>query len=103
MSFLQEDALRMVVALFVAALIACTPLQGFAHGGGHSSSGSGHLTGTGHVNASSHHTNGYYRHNGTDVHPYHATNSNSTGTDNYSTKGNVNPWTGQPGTTLVDE
>jgi hypothetical protein len=51
----------------------------------------------GNVNPSSHYTHGYYRHGGTYVQPYHATNPNSTRTDNYSTRGNVNPWTGRPG------
>ena len=30
--------------------------------------------------------------------PAHATNPNNTKADNYSTKGNVNPYTGKPGT-----
>jgi hypothetical protein len=58
----------------------------FARGGG-----GGHGSG-------SHSTSGYYRGNGTYVQGYHATNPNSTKLDNYSTKGNVNPWTGKPGT-----
>ena len=45
---------------------------------------------TGYVNPSSHYTLGYYRHDGTYVRGYQATNPNSTGADNYSTKGNVN-------------
>jgi hypothetical protein len=95
--------MRTLIRLFVLVLITCAPIQSFARGGGHSSSGSGHLTGTGYVNPSSHYTNGYYRHDGTYVHGYHATDSNGTGTDNYSTKGNVNPWTGQPGSHYVDK
>ncbi len=42
--------------------------------------------------------NGYYRSEGTYVQPYYRTRPNSTTLDNYSTKGNVNPYTGQPGT-----
>ena len=104
MPFLQEDIpVKTLIRLFVAALIACAPIQGFARGGGHSSSGSGHLTGSGYVNPSNHYTPGYTRQNGTHVNGYHATNPNSTGTDNYSTKGNVNPWTGQPGSHYVDK
>ena len=96
--------MKKLIGLFLATLIAGAPIQGFARGGGgHSSSSSGHLTRTGYVNPSTHYTNGYYRHDGTYVHGYHATNPNSTGTDNYSTKGNVNPWTGQPGTHYVDK
>lgn len=44
--------------------------------------------------------NGYYRSNGTYVAPYHRTAPNNTISDNYSTKGNVNPYTGQPGTVV---
>lgn len=41
---------------------------------------------------------GYYRKDGTYVAPYHRTDPNSTRTDNWSSQGNVNPYTGQPGT-----
>lgn len=42
--------------------------------------------------------NGYYRSNGTYVQPYYRSNSNSTKYDNYSTRGNYNPFTGKYGT-----
>ncbi len=41
---------------------------------------------------------GYTRSNGTYVEPYYKTSPNSSTFDNYSTKGNVNPYTGQEGT-----
>lgn len=41
---------------------------------------------------------GYTRKDGTYVQPHHRSSPNSTTTDNYSTQGNVNPYTGQPGT-----
>lgn len=41
--------------------------------------------------------NGYYRSNGTYVQPYHKSSNNGNFYDNYSTKGNTNPYTGQPG------
>jgi len=41
---------------------------------------------------------GYRKKNGTYVAPYHRTAPNSTIEDNYSTKGNVNPYTGKAGT-----
>ena len=41
---------------------------------------------------------GYYRRDGTYVNSYNRSSSNSTVTDNYSFKGNVNPYTGQAGT-----
>jgi len=42
--------------------------------------------------------NGYTRSNGTYVEPYYKTSPNNSTFDNYSTKGNVNPYTGQAGT-----
>ena len=48
--------------------------------------------------ASDHVVSGYTRANGTHVETYHATNPNSTKSDNYSTVGNVNPYTGKSGT-----
>lgn len=54
--------------------------------------------GTGYVNPDSHTRSGYVRQDGTYVAPSYATNPNSTRSDNYSTKGNVNPYTGKPGT-----
>lgn len=41
---------------------------------------------------------GYTRQNGTYVEPYHRSAPNGTTYDNYSTRGNVNPYTGAPGT-----
>jgi hypothetical protein len=41
--------------------------------------------------------NGYTRQNGTYVAPYVRSNPNSTRSDNYSTRGNTNPYTGQRG------
>ena len=41
---------------------------------------------------------GYYKKNGTYVNSYHRSNSNSVKYDNYSSKGNYNPYTGKKGT-----
>src|SRR5450755_4127357 len=41
---------------------------------------------------------GYTRKDGTYVAPYMRTEPNNTRLDNYSTQGNTNPYTGQPGT-----
>lgn len=41
---------------------------------------------------------GYVRRDGTYVAPHMRSNPNSTRMDNYSTQGNVNPYTGQMGT-----
>ncbi|MGB3343076.1 MAG: SH3 domain-containing protein [Aequorivita sp.] len=40
---------------------------------------------------------GYYRSNGTFVQPHYRTAPNSTNRDNFSTRGNTNPYTGQAG------
>jgi len=42
--------------------------------------------------------NGYFRKDGTYVAPHYRTDPNNNAFDNYSTKGNVNPYTGQLGT-----
>lgn len=42
-------------------------------------------------------TQGYVRKDGTYVQPHCQANPNETKLDNYSTKGNVNPYTGQKG------
>lgn len=41
--------------------------------------------------------NGYYRSNGTYVQGYHRTQADSSRFNNYSTKGNYNPYTGERG------
>lgn len=46
----------------------------------------------------SHSVRGYTRKDGTYVAPHRATNSNGTKLDNWSTRGNVNPYTGKVGT-----
>jgi len=45
-----------------------------------------------------HFVNGYNRANGTYVQPHYQTDPNGSRFDNYSTQGNVNPYTGQAGT-----
>lgn len=47
---------------------------------------------------SEHLVSGYYRRDGQFVKPYFATNADSTRNNNYSTRGNINPHTGQAGT-----
>ncbi|MBU2645364.1 hypothetical protein KKI24_11715 [bacterium] len=41
---------------------------------------------------------GYQKSDGTYVQPHYRTSPNSTRNDNYSTKGNINPYTGKEGT-----
>jgi PBCV-specific basic adaptor domain len=45
---------------------------------------------------------GYIRKDGTYVAPYMRSSPNQTNTDNYSTQGNVNPYTGSEGTRAPD-
>lgn len=47
--------------------------------------------------AADHLVRAYTRSDGTYVAPHYQTNPNSTTSDNYSTRGNTNPYTGQPG------
>lgn len=42
--------------------------------------------------------NGYYKSNGTYVQPYYRTSPDDSLLNNYSTQGNVNPYTGEMGT-----
>jgi hypothetical protein len=53
-------------------------------------------TGTG-SNPNSHGVSGYTTNSGTYVAPHQQTNPNGTQTDNYGTRGNVNPYTGAVG------
>ena len=46
---------------------------------------------------SSHSVRGYARHNGTYVAPHRQTDPNHTQYDNWSSKGNINPYTGRRG------
>lgn len=46
--------------------------------------------------------NGYTRSDGTYVQGYYRSDSNDTNHDNYSTSGNINPYTGDPGTRAQD-
>jgi hypothetical protein len=57
---------------------------------------SDHFTNVG--TASNHYVRGYTTRNGTHVIPHHQTNTNSTKFDNWSTRGNINPYTGKAGT-----
>jgi len=51
-----------------------------------------------HRSGGNHEVSGYVRSNGTYVTPHIQKNPNATKLDNYSTKGNINPYTGKAGT-----
>lgn len=46
---------------------------------------------------------GYTKSDGTYVKGYHRSSANHTKRDNYSTKGNINPYTGKAGTKTYDD
>ena len=86
--------LALVAALSFAAVSAAD-----ARGGGHGSGSHSSASSSRSRSASGdHYVPGYVRKDGTVVQGYYATNPNGTRNDNYSTRGNVNPYTGEPGT-----
>lgn len=54
------------------------------------------------TNSSVRYQNGYTKTDGTYVDPHYKTNTNNTNTDNFSTKDNVNTFTGESGTKAKD-
>lgn len=85
--------LRAVVAvLCVGAILLTSPLEVLAKGGGRSKGSKGNVS-TGEQSVRS-----YTRKDGTYVPGHHRTNPDSSKANNWSTKGNVNPYTGKPGT-----
>lgn len=80
---MQTSLISMVV---FSLLIVSVPAE--------ASKGSGYSAPSG----SSHSVRGHVRKDGTYVQPYRATNKNETQRDNWSSKPNVNPYTGKPGT-----
>jgi len=79
-----------ITRFLIVACLAFLVAIGEAFARGHKSSGTS-STGTVHVE-------GYYRKDGTYVAPHERTAPNGTKDDNWSTKGNINPITGKPGT-----
>lgn len=80
----MEKTIILLIALCVLSMGAA------AKSGGHS--------GGSHSNGSNHSVRGHVTKKGVYVKPHHATNPNKTKRDNYSQKGNVNPYTGKEGT-----
>lgn len=54
------------------------------------------------TNSSDNYQSGYYKSNGTYVEGHYKTAPNTTNTDNYSTQGNTNPYSGTSGTRAKD-
>jgi len=80
---------------FALALVIASATAASAQYGGTQSPYGGYGTGS---NPNSHSVDGYTRNNGTYVAPHQQTNPNNTQMDNYGTRGNQNPYTGQYGT-----
>jgi hypothetical protein len=92
--------------IIAASIILASSGMAEAKGsGGHSHSSS---SSTSHSKSSStttgyHEVRGYTRKDGTYVAPHYQTDPNGTRNDNWSTTGNVNPFTGKEGTKPRDE
>ena len=77
-------------ALCAALMIAAfSPVAADARGGGRSG---------GRASTGVHWTTGHTTRTGTYVQGHYSTNPNGTRNDNFSTRGNTNPYTGKPGT-----
>jgi hypothetical protein len=97
---MQKTAIVAALAVLAGISMNVHARGGGGHGG-HSSSHSGYSSHSSHSASgvgADHTVHGYTRKDGAYVAPHHATNPNSTRNDNYSTQGNVNPYTGQAGT-----
>src|SRR5947207_571971 len=93
---------RLLFLLILFSLISITSYAqrggsrgGRGHSGSSSRSSSSRSSGSG---GGVVHVRGYTRKDGTYVAPHDRTAPNDTKLDNWSTKGNVNPETGEPGT-----
>ena len=92
----KKIALAAIGALVVTASPA---LARGGHGGGHSG---GHSSSSSSSSSGEHYTRSYTTRSGTFVQGHYSTNPNGTRNDNYSTRGNVNPHTGEEGTKPSD-
>jgi hypothetical protein len=88
-----------IVFLTALVLTVVTSEGAYARGSSHTSHSSSTYSSS---SRSDHTVRGYTRSNGTYVHSYKATNADATRNNNYTTKGNVNPYTGKVGTKARD-
>lgn len=95
-----------LIFLVTACVLTSGAFARGSHSSSHSSYGSSYSSSSyssgSHSSSSpgSHTISGYTRKDGTYVAPHHATNPDSTTSNNWSHIGNVNPYTGKPGTKL---
>lgn len=99
--------MKKIVPFLIIAAMSVSVAQARGSGGGshshssgsHSSSSYSSTYGSSHSGSpGSHSVRGYTRSDGTYVQPHHSTNRDGDRNNNWSTKGNVNPYTGKPGT-----
>ena len=87
--------MKLWIALGALVVVAATPASAqfnpYGRPNGSSTYGSG-------SNSQSHTVSPYQTPRGTYVAPHQQTNPNSTQMDNYGSRGNINPYTGQVGT-----
>jgi hypothetical protein len=83
---------RAFLSALTVAVVVITPLEALARGGGGRGSSRGASKGGSHPVRSHTTRDGRY------VPPHRATNPDGTKLNNWSTRGNVNPYTGKPGT-----
>jgi hypothetical protein len=91
----KEKLMKLITIVISIVVFASTPA--FAKGGGGHSGGS-HSSGSHSSGSGSHSIKGYTKKDGTYVAPSHATDPNKSKGDNWSTRGNTNPYTGKDGT-----
>lgn len=87
-----------ILAALLTALSFSTSVYARGGGGGHGGHSSAHAHSSPTNSGSDHAIRAYTKRDGTYVAPAHATNPNATRNDNYTTRGNINPYTLKPGT-----
>jgi hypothetical protein len=91
--------LPFAIALLVPALVLASPFGVDAKGGGRGGKSSvSKSSGSTSSSSSSVHVRGYTRKDGTYVQPHRRSAPDGRKSNNWSTRGNVNPYTGKPGT-----
>jgi hypothetical protein len=97
--------MRILVVIGIALAVVSTGAvaRSGSHGGYHFGSSHSSYHSYSYRAPGEHYVRGYIRRNGTYVSGHYQTNPNGTRDDNYSTRGNINPHTGKPGTKPLDE
>lgn len=85
---------RILLISFAMTMAFSLPVEAFAKGNPRGSGGKGSSTSKGSTTS----VRGYTKKDGTYVAPHHRTSPDSSKNNNWSTKGNENPYTGKPGT-----